>query len=328
SEILQQFLPTTRSKVTVVSGAPTRHRSIWNGLKAVGSSTDVVVLHDAVRPLIEEDFLKRVVLAAKEHGAAGAVRPLISTVVSPTNTDSMLDHTLDRSQYQASEMPQAFRYPAIMEAYQKCSNHDLDFGTECLHLVQKYVGVSAKLLLGPSSLWKVTLRKDLYAIEGVLREEHCRKIAMLSDQQLPVLQRLHKGLQEQLSSEVVLFNDQEKLATTCPTMTTLILTKSFPCDLNETRDTVNQVWDGTTIGDRRVVVLVLYGESPVLEAMPVIFKFTQDIAKETMKHSVVIYSVYVDSQASSDVVDRAVAMVISLIRKRDAALSGQVFVAQ
>ncbi|XP_078618103.1 D-ribitol-5-phosphate cytidylyltransferase-like [Branchiostoma floridae x Branchiostoma japonicum] len=328
SEILQHFPTPSRSKVTVVAGASTRHRSIWNGLKAVGTDTDVVVLHDAVRPLVEEDYLRRIVLAAEEHGAAGAVRPLISTVVSPTKTDGMLDHSLDRSQYQASEMPQAFRYPAIMEAYQKCSDHDLDFGTECLHLVQKYAGVSAKLLLGPSSLWKVTLRKDLYAIEGVLKEELWKNVVILSDCKLPLSQRLHKDIQEQLSSEVVLFNDQEQLATTCQTMATLIVTKSFPCDFEKTRDTVSKVLDGTNIGDRRVMVLLLCGETPALDTMPRLFNFTRDIAKETKKHSAVINSVYVDSQASSDAIDRAVAMVISLIRQRDPALSGQVFVAQ
>ncbi|XP_035687182.1 D-ribitol-5-phosphate cytidylyltransferase-like [Branchiostoma floridae] len=328
SDILQHFPTPSRRKVTVVSGAPTRHRSIWNGLKAVGTGTDVVVLHDAVRPLVEEDFLRRIVVAAKENGAAGAVRPLISTVVSPTKTDRMLDHSLDRSQYQASEMPQAFRYPAITEAYQKCIDHDLDFGTECLHLVQKYAGVSAKLLLGPSSLWKVTLRKDLYAIEGVLKEELCKNVVILSDCKLSLSQRLHKGIQEKLSSEVVLFNDQEQLATTCQTITTLILTKSFPCDLEKTRDTISHVLEGTTVGDRSVLVLLLCGATPALDTMPRLFMFTQDIAEETKKHSVIINSVYVDSQASSDVGDRAVAMVISLIRQRDPAMSGQVFVAQ
>jgi len=50
--------------------------------------------------------------------AAGAVRPLVSTVVS-TDTDGFLDHSLDRSKYQASEMPQAFKYDVIKLAYEK-----------------------------------------------------------------------------------------------------------------------------------------------------------------------------------------------------------------
>jgi 2-C-methyl-D-erythritol 4-phosphate cytidylyltransferase len=50
--------------------------------------------------------------------AAGFVRPLVSTVVA-TDTDGYLDHSLDRSKYRASEMPQAFQYSVIRTAYEK-----------------------------------------------------------------------------------------------------------------------------------------------------------------------------------------------------------------
>ena len=50
--------------------------------------------------------------------AAGAVRPLVSTVVS-TDMDGFMVHSLDRSKYQASEMPQAFKYDVIKLAYEK-----------------------------------------------------------------------------------------------------------------------------------------------------------------------------------------------------------------
>jgi len=50
--------------------------------------------------------------------AAGAVRPLVSTIIS-TDMDGFLHHTLDRSKYRASEMPQAFKYDVIKLAYDK-----------------------------------------------------------------------------------------------------------------------------------------------------------------------------------------------------------------
>lgn len=50
--------------------------------------------------------------------AAGAVRPLVSTVVSK-DMDGLMDQSLDRSKYQASEMPQAFKYDVIKLAYEK-----------------------------------------------------------------------------------------------------------------------------------------------------------------------------------------------------------------
>lgn len=63
------------TKVKVVHGGTTRHRSIFNGLQAFSNTTDsltpkpkVVIIHDAVRPFVEEDLLLKITLAAKEQG--------------------------------------------------------------------------------------------------------------------------------------------------------------------------------------------------------------------------------------------------------------------
>lgn len=66
------------TKVQVVEGGNTRHRSIFNGLKVFSDVTDnvtrpkhrVVIIHDAVRPFVEEDFLLKITLAAKEQGVS------------------------------------------------------------------------------------------------------------------------------------------------------------------------------------------------------------------------------------------------------------------
>lgn len=64
-------------RVTVVEGGITRHRSIFNGLKVFAENEfsspllqkpEVVIIHDAVRPFVEEDIISKVVMAAKEHG--------------------------------------------------------------------------------------------------------------------------------------------------------------------------------------------------------------------------------------------------------------------
>lgn len=64
-------------RVTVTEGGTTRHRSIFNGLKLFSENEfsnhllqkpEVVIIHDAVRPFVEEDILLKVVMAAKEHG--------------------------------------------------------------------------------------------------------------------------------------------------------------------------------------------------------------------------------------------------------------------
>lgn len=70
--IVQKF---NHTKVNVLHGGTTRHRSIFNGLQAFCSTSNsltpkpkVVIIHDAVRPFVEEDLLLKITLAAKEQG--------------------------------------------------------------------------------------------------------------------------------------------------------------------------------------------------------------------------------------------------------------------
>ncbi|XP_035020511.2 D-ribitol-5-phosphate cytidylyltransferase isoform X2 [Hippoglossus stenolepis] len=179
TDIVQRF---QHRKVRVVAGGSTRHRSICNGVLALGEEEEeeegrpasadrpkVVIIHDAVRPFVEEEFLYKIAVAAKEHGAAGAIRPLVSTVIA-TTSEGYLDHSLERGKYRASEMPQGFTYNVIHQAYQRCTESDFEFGTECLHLALQYCGTNAKLIEGPPTLWKVTYKRDLAAAESIIKE--------------------------------------------------------------------------------------------------------------------------------------------------------------
>ncbi|XP_004078457.1 D-ribitol-5-phosphate cytidylyltransferase [Oryzias latipes] len=182
ADIIQRF---QHHKVLVVSGGSTRHRSICNGVLALdeeGTAPDrprVVIIHDAVRPFVEEGFLREIAVAAKDHGAAGAIRPLVSTVIA-TTSEGFLDHSLERAKYRASEMPQGFTHHVIRQAYQRCTEADFEFGTECLHLALQYCGTNAKLIEGPPTLWKVTYKKDLAAAESVLKESLSESACMIT----------------------------------------------------------------------------------------------------------------------------------------------------
>ncbi|XP_029774916.1 D-ribitol-5-phosphate cytidylyltransferase [Suricata suricatta] len=183
--IIQKY---QHQRISLVEAGVTRHRSIFNGLKALAedqpdsdlSKPEVVIIHDAVRPFVEEDVLLKVVTAAKEHGAAGAIRPLVSTVISPS-ADGCLEHSLERARHRASEMPQAFLFDVIYEAYQQCSDYDLEFGTECLQLALKYGHIKAKLVEGSPDLWKVTYKRDLYAAESIIKERISQHVCIVMD---------------------------------------------------------------------------------------------------------------------------------------------------
>ncbi|XP_048579874.1 D-ribitol-5-phosphate cytidylyltransferase isoform X3 [Nematostella vectensis] len=193
-DIIEEF---KHNKVRIVEGGTTRHRSICNGIKGLvcdgRNPPEVVIIHDGARPLVQETLLRDVAMAAKHHGAAGAVRPLVSTIVS-TSEDGFLDHSLERSKYRASEMPQAFLFTVIDNAYNKCTEYDFEHGTECLHLALTYSQTRAKLINGPSSLWKVTHQKDLYAFEAILKDNTSRKIIFLGKNNSSIQDTIEKKL--------------------------------------------------------------------------------------------------------------------------------------
>lgn len=78
----------------------------------------VVVVHDGVRPMVPRRLLIELCDSALVHGAAGATRPLVSTVLK-TTPDQFLETSLDRSTHVASETPQAFQLSVLSTAYCK-----------------------------------------------------------------------------------------------------------------------------------------------------------------------------------------------------------------
>ncbi|XP_032374839.1 D-ribitol-5-phosphate cytidylyltransferase isoform X1 [Etheostoma spectabile] len=197
TDIVQRF---QHKKVRAVPGGSTRHRSICNGVRALADGEEerpkVVIIHDAVRPFVDEDLLYKIAMAAKEQGAAGAIRPLVSTVIA-TTSEGYLDHSLERAKYRASEMPQGFTYDVIYQAYQKCSESDFEFGTECLHLALQYCGTNAKLIQGPPTLWKVTYKRDLAAAESIIKETLSRSACVVtggSEQAVTLADALQKAV--------------------------------------------------------------------------------------------------------------------------------------
>ncbi|XP_068091206.1 D-ribitol-5-phosphate cytidylyltransferase [Hyperolius riggenbachi] len=196
-------------RVTLVEGGASRHRSIFSGLRvfvedhSLGPALqrpEVVIIHDAVRPFVEQDVLLEVARSAKEHGAAGAIRPLVSTIVA-SSSDGCLDHSLERAKHRASEMPQAFLFDVIYTAYQQCTDHDLDFGTECLHLAQEYGKAKVKLVEGPPDLWKVTYKRDLYAAEAIIKDRLGQQLCIITNMTEEAVQigfLLHETLKPQI----------------------------------------------------------------------------------------------------------------------------------
>lgn len=155
-----------RAPLTVVAGGRTRQDSVWLALQAVPEDAQLVVVHDAVRPLITAKLVDAVVAAAATSGAAICALPVTETVKRVRG--GLVESTLDRSELWAVQTPQAFRADLLREAHEK-ARRDGIVGTDDAMLVER-LGHPVRVVPGLPENVKITTPEDLRrARRGVRR---------------------------------------------------------------------------------------------------------------------------------------------------------------
>ncbi|MBK9164714.1 MAG: 2-C-methyl-D-erythritol 4-phosphate cytidylyltransferase [Acidobacteria bacterium] len=99
----------------IVAGGETRSESVHAGLSAVPEGTEIVAVHDGVRPLVSEDEIERTIRAAADYGAACLSAQMTDTV--KVVDGAYVVGTLDRRELRRALTPQVFRYEVLKEAY-------------------------------------------------------------------------------------------------------------------------------------------------------------------------------------------------------------------
>uniref|UniRef100_A0A667GCI2 D-ribitol-5-phosphate cytidylyltransferase n=1 Tax=Lynx canadensis TaxID=61383 RepID=A0A667GCI2_LYNCA len=293
--IIQKY---QHQRISLVEAGVTRHRSIFNGLKALAedqpdsklSKPEVVIIHDAVRPFVEEDVLLKVVTAAKECG---------------------------------------------------CSDYDLEFGTECLHLALKYGHIKAKLVEGSPDLWKVTYKRDLYAAESIIKERISQHICLVMDtkDENHVGHRLEEVLKDELN--------HVKVTSRLPCHTGRDLDQimseqcySYVCvnvmtsDFEEIRKLVNMLEESNLSILYPVVVISVYfldyKSVPFDQKMENLMQI-REYAKEVKKRNILLCGLLIyypqDEQKLQESLRQGATIIATLIKERNSGLVGQILVA-
>jgi 2-C-methyl-D-erythritol 4-phosphate cytidylyltransferase len=165
---LERELPEV--EVTVVVGGDTRHESEWSALQALtpdieSGRTDVVVIHDAARPLAGAQVFRDVIDAAAVYGGALPVRdqPALTT----------LDHAAEPEERRtvAVQTPQAFRAGPLLRAYTRASA-DGFVGTDTASCIERYTDVAVRCVPGDAGNIKITFPEDLFLAERLLAKAH------------------------------------------------------------------------------------------------------------------------------------------------------------
>jgi len=152
----------------VTAGGVERQDSVFNGLKVLDGSCDVVLIHDGARPFVESGIINRCIDGAVEFGSACAAVPVKDTL-KISDECGFIAETPDRSRFWQVQTPQAFKYGIIMEAY-KSAEKDGFRGTDDSVLVER-LGYKTKLVAGSYYNIKITTREDLVFGEAICLAE-------------------------------------------------------------------------------------------------------------------------------------------------------------
>ena len=150
------------------SGGDTRQQSVRNGLRACSSSADLILVHDAVRPLFSPEAAAEAVRVAAEHGAAILARPAQDTL-KQVDSELRITGTVPREEIWHAETPQVFRRDVLVRAFER-ARADGFTGTDEASLVER-IGVTVRVVRGSPFNVKVTEREDVALLTALLMKE-------------------------------------------------------------------------------------------------------------------------------------------------------------
>lgn len=164
----------------VLEGGKERQNSVANGLAAVGEETDIVLIHDGVRPFVTEEMIADSIVAAQAYGGAVIGVPAKDTI-KVCSADGLAVETPDRSTLWQIQTPQTFQRDLIVNAYEK-ADRDGFLGTDDAS-VAEFAGHQVKVVMGSYRNIKITTKEDLVIAEAFFKEDLKEK-EMMADQKV------------------------------------------------------------------------------------------------------------------------------------------------
>lgn len=154
--------------VVVVAGGAERGESVRNALDAVPEAADVVLIHDAARPLLPGAVLSRVLEAVGPSAGAIAAVPLGDTL-KRVDEAGRIRETVDRAGLWRAQTPQGFPRAMIVNAYRRAADEGVE-ATDDAALVERYGG-RVVVVEGDARNLKITRPEDLRSAELLLAAE-------------------------------------------------------------------------------------------------------------------------------------------------------------
>ena len=155
-QVEREFKSTlTSKKIEVISGGKTRQESVNNGLKISDKESELICVHDGVRPFVTLSLIEKVIKASMEHDGAILAAPSSDTIKKIMG-DQILE-TLPRETIWRAQTPQVFSKSALEEAIQIAIDENLE-GTDESSILEK-IGYQIGFIEGSPLNIKITTKE-------------------------------------------------------------------------------------------------------------------------------------------------------------------------
>ena len=161
----------------IVAGGETALQSAYNGLckaQELYPSDSVVLIHDGVRPLIDEETITNAIDCVKKHGSAITTSPVVETIALEGG-EKKIAGTVDRSKCRIAKAPQCFYLGEIIEANRRAQSEGLTEFIDSASLMC-YYGHELYMVPGPEENIKITKPADFYIFRAIVDAQESSQI--------------------------------------------------------------------------------------------------------------------------------------------------------
>jgi len=153
-------------RLMIAPGGATRGESVWNGLEDLPDDAEVVLVHDAARPLVDNSTIDRVVAEARAGRSAIAALPVVDTL-KEVNEDGTIIRTVEREKLWRAQTPQGFPRETIVTAHRRAREQRLS-ATDDASLCER-LGIPVVVVRGNERALKITDDDDFARAEALFR---------------------------------------------------------------------------------------------------------------------------------------------------------------
>jgi len=150
-------IPGFSQKFQIVTGGDERQDSVYQGLEHVPAETEIVMVHDGVRPFLTGKMIDESIEIAADFGACVLAVPVKETIKRVV--DQQVQETIPRDELWQIQTPQTFKYHILYEAHKKAKEAKY-YSTDEAALVE-WCGYPVKVVMGSYSNIKITTEEDL-----------------------------------------------------------------------------------------------------------------------------------------------------------------------